>query len=107
MVLYEYPFNEGALVSNRGLNIPIGEFYNHFEERQVEHSTSLHSVIKARGAYFVGPQARYSLNFDRLTPRAQAAAKAASNSRTAAPLMKSPRATTRAIAASISSFWSR
>lgn len=73
----EYPFNEGALVSNRGLNIPIGEFYNHFEERQVEHSTSLHSVIKARGAYFVGPQARYSLNFDRLTPRAQAAAKAA------------------------------
>lgn len=73
----EYPFNEGMLVSNRGLNIPIGEFYSHIEERQVEHSTSRHSMIKARSAYFVGPQARYSLNFDRLTPRAQAAAKAA------------------------------
>jgi len=73
----EYPLNEGRLVSNKGINIPIGEFYNVFEERQVEHSTSLHSVVKARGTYFVGPQARYSLNFDKLTPRAKAAAKAA------------------------------
>ena len=73
----EYPLNEGMLVSNKGLKIPISEFYNNIEERQVEHSTSLHSVIKARGSYFVGPQARYSLNFDKLTKRAQAAAKAA------------------------------
>ncbi len=73
----EYPFNEGSLASNKGLNIPINEFYNHIEERQVEHSTSLQSAIKARGSYFVGPQARYSLNFDKLTKRAQAAAKAA------------------------------
>jgi sulfhydrogenase subunit alpha len=73
----EYPFNEGRLVSNRGLDIPISEFYDYIEEQHVAHSTSLHSRIKARGAYFVGPQARYSLNFDQLTPRAKAAAKAA------------------------------
>ena len=37
-----------------------------FEERHVAHSTALHSVIKQRGAYLVGPMARYALNFDRL-----------------------------------------
>ena len=73
----EYPLNEGRLVSSKGLDIAIEEFYDHIEEVQVQHSTSLHSRIKARGSYFVGPQARYSLNFDRLTPRAQAAARAA------------------------------
>jgi coenzyme F420-reducing hydrogenase alpha subunit len=73
----EYPFNEGRLVSSKGLDIPISEFYDRIEEEQVRHSTSLHSRIKARGEYFVGPQARYSLNFDKLTPRAQAAARAA------------------------------
>jgi coenzyme F420-reducing hydrogenase alpha subunit len=34
-------------------------------------------VLKERGAYFVGPQARYSLNFDKLSPLAQEAARAA------------------------------
>jgi coenzyme F420-reducing hydrogenase alpha subunit len=34
-------------------------------------------VLKARGAYFVGPLARYSLNYDRLTPLAQQVAKEA------------------------------
>lgn len=62
----EYPFCEGRLVSNRGLDIDIADYETHFEEQHREHSTALHSVIKARGAYFVGPLARYNLNFDRL-----------------------------------------
>ncbi len=70
----EYPFNEGHLVSNRGLDIDIRDFHRHFEEIHVKHSTSLHAMIKERGAYFVGPMARYSLNFDMLTPEAQDAA---------------------------------
>jgi coenzyme F420-reducing hydrogenase alpha subunit len=62
----EYPFNEGRLVSNRGIDIDIADYENEFEERHVAHSTALHSVIKRRGAYLVGPLARYALNFHRL-----------------------------------------
>lgn len=62
----EYPFNEGRVVSNRGIDIAIADYDSEFEERQVAHSTALHSVLKRRGAYHVGPLARYNLNFDRL-----------------------------------------
>jgi coenzyme F420-reducing hydrogenase alpha subunit len=69
--------NEGRIVSTRGLDIAAEEYEDHFEERQVAHSTALHSTIRGRGAYLVGPLARYSLNFDRLSERARAAARAA------------------------------
>ena len=73
----EYPLFDGRLVSNKGLDIPIADFEKHFEELHVEHSTSLHCVHKEHGSYLVGPLARYALNFDRLTPSAQQAARAA------------------------------
>jgi len=73
----EYPLCEGRLVSNKGLDIAISEYEDYFEEEHVKHSTSLHAVIKDRGAYFVGPLARFNLNFDRLTPLAKKEAKAA------------------------------
>ena len=73
----EYPFNEGRLVSNKGLDIPMRDYENHFIEEHVPYSSALHSVLKERGAYFVGPLARYNLNFDRLTPLAQEAARSA------------------------------
>lgn len=62
----EYPFNEGRLVSSRGIDIDIGDYESEFEERHVRHSTALHSFVKWRGAYLVGPLARYALNFARL-----------------------------------------
>jgi coenzyme F420-reducing hydrogenase alpha subunit len=62
----EYPFNEGRLVSSRDIDIDIGDFETEFEERHVAHSTALHSLVKRRCAYLVGPLARYALNFDRL-----------------------------------------
>lgn len=71
----EYPYNEGRLVSNHGLDIDIPDYDKHFQELHVEHSTALHSVIKERDAYFVGPMARYNLNFDRLPADVQALAK--------------------------------
>jgi len=71
----EYPFNEGRLVSNRGLDIDIADYENEFEERHVAHSTALHSVLKRRGRYLVGPLARYALNFDRLPSSIQALAR--------------------------------
>jgi sulfhydrogenase subunit alpha len=70
----EYPFNEGRLVSNAGLDIAVREYEDHFVEEHVPYSNALHSTHKGRGAYFVGPLARYNLNFDRLSPLAQQAA---------------------------------
>ena len=71
----EYPFNEGLIVSNQGLDIEPREYDDHFTEEHVEHSNALHCVLRKRGAYAVGPLARYNLNFDRLSPLAQAAAR--------------------------------
>ncbi|HUN46690.1 MAG TPA: Ni/Fe hydrogenase subunit alpha [Stellaceae bacterium] len=73
----EYPFNEGRIVSNRGLDIAVADYPNEFEERHVAHSTALHSVLKRRGAYHVGPLARFNLNFDRLPSDVQALAREA------------------------------
>jgi sulfhydrogenase subunit alpha len=67
----EYPLNEGRIVSNRGLDIAAAQYEEHFEEMHVERSTALHSRLKDGGAYLVGPLARYSLNFDRLSPLSQ------------------------------------
>ncbi|MGR9089381.1 MAG: Ni/Fe hydrogenase subunit alpha [Gammaproteobacteria bacterium] len=64
----EYPMNEGRIVSSAGLDIAAEEFDEHFEERHVPHSTALQAALKARGAYFVGPMARFNLNRERLAP---------------------------------------
>ncbi len=71
----EYPFNEGRLVSNKGLDITVREFDQNFVEEHVAHSNALQSRLKDRDAYFVGPLARYNLNFDKLSPVAQEAAR--------------------------------
>jgi coenzyme F420-reducing hydrogenase alpha subunit len=71
----EYTFNEGRIVSNQGLNIPIEQYNDHFTELHVPHSTSLHSKIRQRDAYSTGPLARFNLNFDKLTPLSQQVAK--------------------------------
>jgi sulfhydrogenase subunit alpha len=71
----EYPFCEGRLVSNQGLDITAGDYESHFEEEHVRHSNALQSRLRARGPYLVGPLARFNLNFDRLTPLAQGAAR--------------------------------
>jgi coenzyme F420-reducing hydrogenase alpha subunit len=67
----EYPFNEGRIVSSKGIDISLDEFYDHFEELHVEHSTSLHSIVRKRGEYYTGPMARYNNNFDKLPPVVQ------------------------------------
>jgi coenzyme F420-reducing hydrogenase alpha subunit len=71
----EYAITEGRLVSNKGLDIDISEYDEHFVEEHVQHSTSLHSRLKERGPYLAGPLARYNLNFDKLSPLAQQAAR--------------------------------
>jgi sulfhydrogenase subunit alpha len=71
----EYPMNEGRIVSSRGLDITAHEYDENVEEEHVSYSNALHSRIKGRGAYLTGPMARFSLNFDRLPPSIQEAAR--------------------------------
>jgi coenzyme F420-reducing hydrogenase alpha subunit len=73
----EYPFNEGRIVSSRGLDIDVQDYEQHFTEEQVPYSNALHSVLDGGEMYFVGALARYNLNFSRLSPLAQEAAQEA------------------------------
>ncbi|MGZ4352764.1 MAG: Ni/Fe hydrogenase subunit alpha [Gaiellaceae bacterium] len=73
-----YPIDFGRrLVSNKGLDIDISEFFEHVEESHVEHSNALHAHLKERGTYLVGPLARYALFRDRLSTAALVAAEQA------------------------------
>ncbi|RMG54687.1 MAG: Ni/Fe hydrogenase subunit alpha [Acidobacteria bacterium] len=71
----EYPFNEGRLVSNKGLDIAVDQYDQFFIEEQVPYSNALHSMLADGSAYLVGPLARYNLNFDRLSPLVQEVAR--------------------------------
>ncbi|MEO8512444.1 MAG: Ni/Fe hydrogenase subunit alpha [Ignavibacteria bacterium] len=64
----EYPFNEGRIVSNKGIDILPEQYDFHFREEHAEHSHALHSRIRERNNYLVGPIARYNLNYEKLTP---------------------------------------
>jgi coenzyme F420-reducing hydrogenase alpha subunit len=70
----EYPFSEGRIVSNKGLDVTPREFDAACVEDQVPHSTALHARLRDRGAYFCGPLARFNLSFDRLSDVAKEAA---------------------------------
>ncbi|MCB0828341.1 MAG: Ni/Fe hydrogenase subunit alpha [Solirubrobacterales bacterium] len=69
-----YAIEDGRLVSGSGLDLAPDQFEQHFEERHVEHSTALHSLMRDGGTYFLGPMARYSLNREQLSPVAREAA---------------------------------
>jgi sulfhydrogenase subunit alpha len=68
----EYAIHEGRIVSNRGLDIPVGAFESHFDEEHVARSNALHGVQKeTEEPYLVGPIARYNNNFDQLSDLAK------------------------------------
>ena len=46
----EYPIDGGRLVSNRGLDIDVAEYDEHFVEEHVEHSNALHSRLRRAAA---------------------------------------------------------
>ncbi len=71
-----YPILQGRIISNRGLDIPVTAFEQHFHEEHVAHSNALHATFEGQ-PYLVGPLARYSLNFDQLPASVQTAARAA------------------------------
>ncbi|MDO8108481.1 Ni/Fe hydrogenase subunit alpha [Isoptericola sp. b441] len=71
-----YPIEGGRVVTSRGDNWDVQEFTQHIEEVHVAQSNALHGLLDGE-PYVVGPLARYSLNFDRLSPMAQQAAREA------------------------------
>ena len=73
----EYPLNEGRIVSNKGLDIEVKDYDQHFVEEHLKHSNALHSTLKGRGSYLAGPMARYALNYELLSPAAKKAAASA------------------------------
>ena len=72
----EYPMNDGRIVSNDGLDIPIGAWREAFAEDQVAWSNALQARTHAGEVYLLGPASRVTLNADRLHPRARAALEA-------------------------------
>jgi sulfhydrogenase subunit alpha len=82
----EYAITRGRLKSSRGLDIPISAYEDHFAEEQAPYSHALQSVRKGGGAYFVGPLARFNLNFEQLSDLAQTEARNAGLT----PMVKNP-----------------
>ncbi len=70
-----YAINEGRLRSTEGLNIHETEYRDYIYEKQVPYSTALHSYVKTRDAFMVGPLPRVNLNIPQMSPDAKDAAK--------------------------------
>jgi sulfhydrogenase subunit alpha len=68
----EYAMYSGRIVSDRGLNIGVGDYPDRFRESHEAHSTALYAHLDGE-PYLVGPLARLNLNRDRLSPPARAA----------------------------------
>jgi coenzyme F420-reducing hydrogenase alpha subunit len=69
---HEYPMNHGRIVGSSGLDIPVAQYEQQFQERHQPHSTALHSVLLPdEKPYLVGPLARFNLCFDQLPPTAK------------------------------------
>ena len=71
-----YPIESGRIVTSRGDSWDVQDFPQHITETHLPHSNALHGTLDGE-PYVVGPLARYSLNFDRLSPIAQQAAREA------------------------------
>lgn len=67
----EYAIHDGRVVSNRGLDVPVAAYLDHFREEHIAHSTALWGEMADGSAYLLGPLARYANNHDRLTPVAR------------------------------------
>ena len=70
-----YAINIGRLRSTEGLNIHESEYRDYFSEKQVPYSTALHSQLKTRDSFMVGPLPRVNLNFGQLSSDAKEAMK--------------------------------
>ncbi|MCP5146214.1 MAG: Ni/Fe hydrogenase subunit alpha [Gammaproteobacteria bacterium] len=67
----EYPMNLGTLRTSTGDAIAASNYEQRFIEHHVEYSNALHCLLDGKTPYFVGPMARFALNFANLHPAAR------------------------------------
>jgi coenzyme F420-reducing hydrogenase alpha subunit len=68
----EYPFNQGRIVSNDGIDVACSRWSDAFEEVQQPGTTALHArSTDGLGPYLLGPSARVTLCRDQLHPVAR------------------------------------
>jgi sulfhydrogenase subunit alpha len=72
----EYAIYDGNIKSSSGGTIAVREYEQQYIETHVRQSTALHSHTLGGSTYFVGPLARFNLNFESLRPTARQAAEA-------------------------------
>lgn len=71
-----YAIEDGVIARSDGPGFAVAEFSEHVRETQVPHSTALHATLDGR-RHLTGPLARYTLNYDVLSPLAREAATSA------------------------------
>lgn len=82
----EYAIYDGDILSSKAKRISPTEFEKHYIETHVERSNALHSHTANNSPYFVGPLARFNLNYKKLRTIAREAA----NSIGLKPTIKNP-----------------
>lgn len=70
-----YAINEGRFTSNQGLDIDEINYRDVIFEKQKPYSTALHSYVKNRDSFMVGPLPRVNLNLKQMSYDARDAAK--------------------------------
>ncbi len=70
-----YAIYDGDVLSSTGKKVTPAAFETAYLESHVKHSTALHSHTTDGDPYFVGPLARFNLNFEQFRPTAKQAAK--------------------------------
>jgi len=71
----EYAINEGRFKSTEGLNIDEMNYREYIYEKQKPYSTALHSYVKNRDSFMVGPLPRVNINLKQMSDDAKNAAK--------------------------------
>jgi sulfhydrogenase subunit alpha len=67
----EYAIYDGYIACSSGKRIDPADFEKNYIETHVERSNALHSHTAGGGTYFVGPLARFNLNYKKLRPTAR------------------------------------
>ncbi|HID96372.1 MAG TPA: Ni/Fe hydrogenase subunit alpha [Candidatus Latescibacteria bacterium] len=63
-----YAINQGRLTSNKGLDASEDDYYNCFEEQQVDYAMAKKVTVRRRGGLVVGALARLNLKYNALFP---------------------------------------
>lgn len=74
----EYAINEGRFKSTEGLDIDEMNYKDYIFEKQKYYSTALHSYVKERDSFMVGPLPRININFNKLSDDAKDTARRSS-----------------------------